>query len=357
MEIIVIVLVIVVLLAAETISFRLLSRNSVSYDIHLGSSVAYEGETVEIIEEIRNLKFLPLPWLKTEICTERWLEFAGTTFEKTSEIRFVPSIFSLRPYQKCRRVWTARCVKRGSFSLSTASVIMSDLFGLVNVSLEARCEAELTVLPAPLAAGEVFFSDRELYGEKIIRRFICEDMSSVSGIREYTGLEPMRSISWKGSARENRLMVCKYDYTTSNRVLIVLNTLKNDIGSTPARLREGETLIKAAALVLEEINERSDSVDFISNLTGTPLYHGKSDILTALAELEFGEGEDLPRFLASLADESYTDIVLLTSAYGERAADAVDLLRSKGVFVSVMTVRNECGEPSAIQLSIPEKFC
>ncbi|HBJ25378.1 MAG TPA: hypothetical protein DDY65_05085, partial [Ruminococcaceae bacterium] len=52
-----------------------------SGEIAAGSGVileAYEGEELELIEEIDNAKLLPLPWVRTEISCSRWLTFRGS---------------------------------------------------------------------------------------------------------------------------------------------------------------------------------------------------------------------------------------------------------------------------------------
>ena len=39
---------------------------------------AHEGDTITLVETVYNGKLLPVPWLRVDIHTSRWLEFAGT---------------------------------------------------------------------------------------------------------------------------------------------------------------------------------------------------------------------------------------------------------------------------------------
>ena len=200
-------------LILAVVILRLVLKN-VTYTARFSTSEAMEGETIEIIEEIVNDKGLPVPWVKTELSTSRWLEFAGTQAARASDTRFVPSVFSLRPRQKCTRTRKVVAQKRGNFKLESVSIVATDVLGLVAVSRALQINENIRILPAPYELQQGDLSQEELFGEITARRFICDDPFLISGSREYTGREPMNRIHWNSTARSAQLMVfnCHHEY-------------------------------------------------------------------------------------------------------------------------------------------------
>lgn len=324
MEIIAILILVAVLLVAEQLVFRKYVLRGVTYSVRFSVSEATEGEVIEIVEEIENNKALPVPWIKTEICTSRWLMFTGSSAARGSDARFVPSIFSLKPHQKCTRTRTVTALKRGLFRLENASLVGTDILGLVSVSKTVTIDETVRILPSPYELSEGDLSDKELYGELVTRRFICEDIFLISGAREYTGREPMNRIHWSSTARNGELMAFNNDYSTSNNMLIALNMQKNPEGD-PRPLITGdlETYIKAAAFILEMTEKHKISADFTTNghkKRGVYLSGGseRAGILRLLSELENECETDFFAHLENLDFRSKTDIFIITSYIDER---------------------------------------
>ncbi|MCM1335105.1 MAG: DUF58 domain-containing protein [Bacteroides sp.] len=325
MELIAILLIVLAVVLAERLLYRRLVLKNVEYSVRFNTDEAFEGETIEIVEEVVNRKWLPVPWLKTELSTSRWLEFTGSAAARASDVRFVPSVFALRPYQRCTRTRTAVARKRGCFRLENTSLIGSDLLGLVSVSRNIRVDSGIRILPAPYEVGVGELSARELTGELIVRRFICDDPFLRAGAREYTGREPMNRIDWSATARSARLMAFQNDFTTENRVLLLLNLQRSPIGEPrPPMISDTETMIKAAAFLLSIFAERSDPVDLATNgagrlyLTGGAESEDYLNLLRALAELENTCETDFADFFNTLSTAAYTDLVILTPYLDER---------------------------------------
>lgn len=78
------------------------------------------------------------------------------------------------------------------------------------------------------------------------------------GARQYTGREPMKTISWKHSLRANKLMVNQYDYTVENSITVVLNV----DGGTPEQL---ELCFSLARMAIEQLEKRGMSYGFLTN--------------------------------------------------------------------------------------------
>ena len=227
--IVILILAGIAIIAEHQLFLRRVLRN-VTYTVRFSTPEAMEGDTVEIVEEIVNDKYLPVPWVKTELNTSRWLEFSGSQAARASDTRFVPSVFSLRPKQKCTRTRRVKALKRGTFLLESASMVGSDLLGMVSVSRALEINETIRILPTPYELKEGDLSQEELYGELKARRFICDDPFLISGAREYTGREPLNRMHWSSTARCGELMVFNNDFATTNRAAVIMNMQKTPIG-------------------------------------------------------------------------------------------------------------------------------
>ncbi len=342
MEMIAILIIAGIAIVAEQVIFRRLVLKKVTYTVRFSKSEAMEGETIEIIEEIVNDKKLPVPWVKTELNTSRWLEFAGTSAARASDTRFVPSVFSLKPMQKCTRTRLVSALKRGNFRLESASMIASDLLGLVSASRALSINETVRILPAPYELHEGDLSQEELYGEITARRFICDDPFLVSGSREYSGREPMNRIHWNSTARCGELMVFNNDYTTLNRACVILNMQKSPIGDPrPLITGDAETYIKAAAFIFDMLSARNTETDFYSNGSGGIHEKGGSEkedymrLLRVLSDIENTCSLEIDDFieqmeLAGIYFRDRTDIFIITAYIDVRMLDFASLMRRRG---------------------------
>lgn len=319
MELIVILLIVGALAFLEQLVYRRFALKNIEYTVRFNTDEAFEGDTIEIVEEITNRKWLPVPWVKTELSTSRWLEFTGSKAARASDARFVPSVFALRPYQKCTRTRRAKALKRGVFTLESSSIIAGDIFGLELASGKMNINLKIRILPAPYEVGEGELSSRELYGEIMTRRFICSDPFYRSGAREYTGNEPISHIHWSSTARQGKLMIYNNDFTKENRVLILLNLQRSPLGEPTAPvISDTETMIKAASFLLELCAQTKTEADLAANGSGEIFARGGSGsedymkLLRCLAELENTCDTAFEDFFERLDISRYTDIMLIT---------------------------------------------
>ncbi len=328
MELIAILLIVGAVVFAEQLLYRKTVLKNVEYTVAFNTDEAFEGEEIEIVEEVVNNKWLPVPWLKTELSTSRWLEFTGSAAARGSDARFVPSVFALKPYQKCTRTRKAVALKRGNFTLESTSLIGGDLLGLASVSRSVKTGQSIRILPSPYEVGEGELSSEELAGEILTRRFICDDPFLKSGSREYTGREPMNRVHWSSTAKQGRLMVFNNDFTTENRVLIMMNMQKTGNGDPrPPVIADTETMIKAAAFLIDMYATRKISVSFATNGSGKILENGGASeedylgILRTLSEIENECDTHFTDFCGCIDFEEITDIAVITPYIDERMLD------------------------------------
>ena len=104
-----------------------------------------------------------------------------------------------------------------------ATLLAGDLLGLSQQQRDIHQFYEIVVLPRRVEAPDLSQALGGFLGDVSVQRFILEDPVLTIGAREYTGHEPMKTISWKHSVRTGRLMVKNFDHTVENCVTVLLN--------------------------------------------------------------------------------------------------------------------------------------
>ncbi|MGN1119460.1 MAG: DUF58 domain-containing protein, partial [Oscillospiraceae bacterium] len=229
MELVVMALILAAVLVGQYLLYARMGLKNLSYKLSVNVCEAFEGEEIEVTEEVENAKWLPLPWIRSEIRCSRWLTFRGMSDssdsrrDNTEQRGLVGSIFVLKGWQKCRRVWRVKCEKRGVFPFEDATVTVSDLFGLVRQAAVFKLCQSVRVLPVPSDMESGSLSAEAFIGDAQVQRFVLPDPFVISGAKEYTGREPMNRIHWAQTARTGALMVYNSEFTTERRVLVVMN--------------------------------------------------------------------------------------------------------------------------------------
>ena len=76
-----IIFMVVVLSAAQLALFARNSFRHFEYTCFFTKDEVMEGDEVGLVEIVSNRNGFPLPWLKSELSTSRWLEYAGSQSE------------------------------------------------------------------------------------------------------------------------------------------------------------------------------------------------------------------------------------------------------------------------------------
>jgi len=193
------------------------------YTCRFSKNEAYEGEEIELVEIVHNKKILPVPWLKVDIHTSKWLEFAATRSVISQELRRVSSSFLLKSYQKTTRRWKVKCAKRGYFRIDGITLLSGDLLGFKSSSIAVPIDEHIIVYPRIIDLDDVFVSPYHYQGDTIVKRWFIDDPFITQGTREYTTRDPMNRIHWLASARYNKLMVRKNEFTAQLNTCVLLN--------------------------------------------------------------------------------------------------------------------------------------
>ena len=349
MEIIAIIIVAVALYFVQSLIYRYFAFKKLRYDCSFSRDEVYEGEKIELNETLSNYKWLPVPWVKTEITTSRWLDFAGNQAEVTHDARYVPSFFYARSYKRIRRSWNVVCEKRGVYSIDRVTVVASDLFGVGCGSMPVDVHTGVMVLPGTVDLGGMFISSRYLQGDNVVRRQLVTDPFRISGVREYSPSDPMKSIHWLSSAKTGRLMVKNEEYTTRQSLTVVLNM--QSIRYEKFQVVEQERIencIRVAATLLENTLESNMPVRLTANYSGKKEGHdcldsGESwgqwhvmEQFRTLARMEMTSSLDFESYLEQYGPGmNSTDIAIVTSYLDEFIYDFARAKALDGINVTV----------------------
>ena len=105
MELIVLLLLLLAAVWLQGVLYRTYAFRRLDYSCSLDRREAVEGDRIHLQEVVSNRKLLPLPWLKSEITTSKWLEFSELQSVVTGDTRFISSFFLVRSFQRVTRTW------------------------------------------------------------------------------------------------------------------------------------------------------------------------------------------------------------------------------------------------------------
>ena len=169
----------------------------------------------------------------------------------------------LKPREKLVKRIPISAEARGRYIFPSITVDTGDFLGIKSASRSLMIEKEMVVRPKRIAAGETAEVLGGYFGDRSVRRFLFEDPVLTVGFHEYTGTEPMKSISWTRSAREGKLMVRRPDFTMEPSVTVVLDVAgHSDVPEESALM---ETTFSLARVVLEYLDRNGVQYDFRMN--------------------------------------------------------------------------------------------
>ena len=113
MEFLYVILLIAAVAAAQALVYKKRAFQGLEYDCVFDQQEVSEGDEIKLVETVSNRKLLPLPWLRSELTTSMYLDFAGSQSLIADETRFVPSFFMMRGFRRTVRSWNVHCSKRG----------------------------------------------------------------------------------------------------------------------------------------------------------------------------------------------------------------------------------------------------
>ena len=309
------------------------------------SPAAYEGETGEMIEVVRNDRPMIIPWLRVESRISPHLRLGEQDNLLVSYETHACSLFTLMPYQQIRRRHKVRFLRRGEYNLGNASLTVGDPLGVYQTSREQDMDAPLLVYPRMLPDDEIPAPLLTLLGDIAAQRRLTTDPFLVRGIRPYQIGDPVRDIHWAATARTGEAHVRLHDYTARSQLLVVFNAERID-QQWSDRLMDYEeedierVIAMAATLCMRALN-MGLCTGFATNMPlgkaeeSTLLLPAASisreeELLTAFARLSSRRTDSFYALLDSLAGHAGLDIIVISRYTSERIEGALHQLRQSG---------------------------
>lgn len=366
MELIAVILLILAVLFGEAALYRRHGLEGLSYACRFSAVECTEGESLQFTETVANAKALPVPWLKAELTTSRWLNFPESNSAVTGADRFVTSFFSVRGHAKVSRVWKIDCAKRGIYEMEHVVLVTSDLLGAVRLSLQANdTGGTLMVLPRRMTEAGLLLPRllRQQYGEQAVRFSLMTDPCLSAGVREYVPGDDLHRMHWKASAHAGTLLMRQEERTAQQTVTVLLALESHSLDSGIMTQEEAllEHTIRVCTQCLWEFCQNGWQVrlcigergkDGSPMLTpyggGSGMYHG---LLQKLAALQLRNAVPMPQLLAPFSRHAQTETLLLITPYTDR--ETAQWKRRSGSLVLVTGYAHDGGSCADTVVPLP----
>lgn len=184
--------------------------------------------------------------------------------------RTVQLVTWLRPRQQASWQVEVRLSRRGRYLLEPLYLGSGDFLGMTEMTQRATGMQELIVPPREASMPSLDAAMGGLLGELAVNRFLYQDPILTAGYRPYTSQDPMRSISWKQSARGMGLISKKYDSTTEPRVTVLVQA----DAPSEEQMQQVEDCYSMARTVCHILEEKAVSYRLVVNSTFDSLIHG-----------------------------------------------------------------------------------
>lgn len=217
------------------------------------TALAEPGEIVTWSGTVSNNGRLPVPFVRL---TERFPKDAAVqepeTWVRSHCVEYMLQWYaeekmSLLPRQSRTRSIRMSFPGRGVYEIGSYQVSAGDILGFRENGVSGDWQ-EIVIMPERSKNAVSLDALGGFLGDVSVRRFILEDPILTVGFREYTGREPMKSISWTRTAAAGSLQVKQYDHTAERHIIVLLNVE----GASEEELEECFRLTRSVCEALEQ---------------------------------------------------------------------------------------------------------
>lgn len=306
---------------------------------------AFEGETGEMVETVRNDGPYIIPWLRVECYVSPYLQFGKQENLHVSSQTYYRSCFTLMPYQQIRRRHRVKFLRRGVYDLGNASLAAGDPLGLTRFWRDQQLTTPVVVYPRILEDAELPHPISRMMGELVSKDRLLTDPFLIRGIRPYMPGDLIRDIHWQATARTDELQVRVHDSTVCTRLMVVLNAQRfdnqwDDYIPDKDKDQMEETIRLAASVCIHTIRSGL-AVGFAANMPqthqgdSTRIVPGEGNaweetLLDGFAHLQMHCSEKFVPLLDSLTGYTDTDFLILSPYDSPSIQQALQKLKDNG---------------------------
>ncbi|TYP53280.1 DUF58 domain-containing protein [Thermosediminibacter litoriperuensis] len=313
------------------------------------------GDTVNYIQELTNVKILPLPWIRVDTEVPAAIEFLKGNLapHHRADKKILSGLYSLLWYQKVRRKYPVYCRNRGIFALGPGILSTGDVFGFFNKEKSLGSTARLIVYPRIVDVAVVEGRPDITLSGVSGRKTLLTDPFYFTGTRDYVPGDPPKDVEWKSTAKLERLRVKVYDSSFTKKICILLDVNTFEIAWEGIDPELSEFLVMLAASISKRALDQGCQVMLASNgrmispdkdtdlITLIPYGSGSMHlrtILECLARLSnysiFKMEEMMPGTLGMLKKGS--KVIYITGSWGKNGEKVVKLLQKMGMDVALV---------------------
>lgn len=227
--------------------------------------MAEPGEPFPLVNTVANhsRRFVPFLQVSQQVPQELALHSQGVQLSpRGNGTQAMTYTLYLLPRQTWQQQVMVSLPRRGRYVFTGATLQGGGFLGFNELTAYTTQNEEIVILPVPCGIPTLTDTLGGFLGDRSVDRYILEDPVLTLGFREYTGREPMKSISWTQSARAGQLMVKKYDYTLELTATVLLNVECDRTEGWEERL---ETCFSMARTVCETLEEQRIPYRFVTN--------------------------------------------------------------------------------------------
>lgn len=311
----------------------------------------FPGDKLVYEISIENRKVLPLTWVSVDEKFSSGIEFeVKTKIQELNEDIYAHNfMLTLLPYQRITRRYNLRAKKRGFYQMKSVFLTSTNLLGTKEYNIEKETPSFISVYPNLRDLRGALIPAHTIQGDFSVKRWIIEDPMIITGVRDYSGNDSLKSISWKATAKNQKLLVNKYDFTADKRIMIILNLERHESSLSKDDVVTLEAAIEVCASLAAMVNEAGIPVGFATNahalgpaesiMLDPDTGDGRlTDILDALAKVTYFKKYRSRALLQMLvADFSWgTEVVVVTPEVSEDlVADLETISKTKTTLISL----------------------
>lgn len=311
-------------------------------------------EEAEMTIIVENRKFIPVTFLQISEKLPPVLTYKTKADVSVSGNHlYHRTTFFIKPFERVSRTYKVAGKQRGQYSLKEVTLTGGAFLGLGTTPPESvELNQEVIFLPRPLPLAEHFQVYGDYYGDISVKRWIIEDPVLMAGVREYTGFDSERIIHWPSTLRAGKLMVKRFEYTTENSVMILLNIESAKAMWLKINPMKMEQCISLNRGILDELEEARVSYGLCTNAhvansservcvyePGMGRYHYEEIVgsLGCIKDSTSCDFEDLLWNFGTLS-RSYTTYMIITPTVLESYIDGINKLSLKAAKTIVVSL-------------------
>ena len=201
------------------------SLYGVTYRRRYSETRAFQGETIELILEVENRKFLPLTWLNITDVFPNELPVVGREIianPTTNQSEF-STFWMLGPFRRLTRRFDITCSTRGFHRYGPVTLTTGDGFGFFQRAEHDESEERLIVYPRLYSAADLRLPAKNPFGEVRAHGSLFEDPLRTVGVREWRTSDSQRRVHWKATASKQELLSRVYEPSEETQLQFFLN--------------------------------------------------------------------------------------------------------------------------------------